>query len=111
LRATILPQLRTAITTHWHQRVDILMPNYYDPFQNFCPNTVSYIRTLNHHLAADIAGYGRIVDIFTLFGGATVPNPNVCTLTWICSTYTDIHPTTAGYQLIANAAYKKLFSY
>ena len=41
--------------------------------------------------------------VFTAFGGATTPNPNICTYTWMCSSYNDIHATTAGYGVIASA--------
>src|SRR6185437_5964024 len=52
--------------------------------------------------SADARQGGAIVaPVFNAFGGATTPNPNLCTLTWICSSYGDIHPTDQGYQLIA----------
>ena len=85
------------------------MMNYYDPLQNICPNTVPGTQALNQHLAADVSGFGTIVDVFTAFGGATTPNPNICTYTWFTlgcpnspQPTTDIHPTDLGYSVIAN---------
>lgn len=80
--------------------------NYYDPFQNVCPNTLPLIQTLNTHLASDVQGLGTLVDIFGAFGGSATPNPNLCSYTWTCSAPPlgpDIHPTTTGYQVMAHA--------
>src|SRR2546425_10145900 len=78
--------------------------NYYDPFQNICPNSVPMVQTINQHLANDVRGFGIIVDVFSAFGGAAVPNPKICTYTWICSPPPgpDIHPTDQGYSVIAD---------
>lgn len=103
---TILPQLVAALTVNGKMTGDLLMMNYYDPFQNHCPNSVPFTQQLNQHLAADASGFATMVDVFTPFGGPTVPNPNICTYTWICSHYPPllgIHATTKGYQVIANA--------
>ncbi len=108
LTGTILPALHKALTPKGHITDRIVMMNYYDPLQNVCPNTVPDTQTLNQHLAADVSGFGTIVDVFGAFGGAGVPNPNICTLTWFtlgCPTSTqppDIHPTDQGYSVIAN---------
>jgi lysophospholipase L1-like esterase len=106
LTHTILPQLTAAMTVNGHMTGDLLMMNYYDPFQNDCPNSVPFSEMLNQHLAADASGYATMVDVFDPFGGATVPNPNLCNYTWMCSAYPTtlgIHATTTGYQVIANA--------
>jgi hypothetical protein len=89
-----------------------MLLNYYDAFQNACPNTVEKIQKINEHLAHDFEGLGTIVNIFEAFGGAAVPNPNICTHTWACSPAPgpDIHPTTAGYQVIANTMEETLES-
>src|SRR5579863_3469628 len=100
---TILTQLRAAMTVNGHMTGDILLMNYYDPDQNICSNTVPYIRLLNRHLAADVQGYGVIVDVFDAFGGAGVPNSNICNYTWMCSIFKDIHATRQGYNVIAGA--------
>src|SRR5205085_9142986 len=36
-------------------------------------------------------------------GGATVPNATLCTYTWVCSSFQNVHPTDAGYVAIAAA--------
>jgi lysophospholipase L1-like esterase len=99
---TILPQLVAAMTVNGKVTGDLVMMNYYDPYQNICPNTVSYVQTINQHLANDISGYGVIVNVFKSFGGPTTPNPNICPYTWMCSIFKDIHPTTKGYSVIAS---------
>jgi lysophospholipase L1-like esterase len=108
LTGTILPAIHKALTPKGHITDRIVMMNYYDPLQNVCPNTVPDTQTLNQHLAADVSGFGTIVDVFGAFGGAGVPNPNICTYTWFtlgCPTSTqppDIHPTDQGYSVIAS---------
>jgi hypothetical protein len=102
LTQSILPQLRTAMTVKGQFTGDLVMMNYYDPYQNVCPNTVTYIQTINTHLSNDLGGGpGLIVDVFTAFGGATTPNPHICSYTWMCSIFKDIHATRTGYSVIA----------
>ena len=109
LTKTILPQLHVALKDN-HGRItgNLMLLNYYDAFQNVCPNTVKNTQKLNEHLARDVEGFGTLVNIFEAFGGAAVPNPNICNNTWMCSPAPgpDIHPTTAGYQVIASALEK-----
>lgn len=105
LTGTILPALQGALKVNNQSTGDIVMMNYYDPFQDLCPNTVSYAQTLNQHLANDVNGFGIIVDVFTAFGGPGVPNYTLCADTWMCPAsqqMPDIHPTKTGYQVIAN---------
>jgi lysophospholipase L1-like esterase len=105
LTGTILPELLSALTVKGRATGSIVMMNYYDPFQNACPKTMSYIQTFNQHLANDVSGFGTIVDVFGAFGGATTPNPNICTYTWMCTPPPlgpDIHPTDQGYSIVAN---------
>ncbi len=99
----ILTQLRAAMMVNGQMTGDILLMNYYDPDQNICPSTVQYIRLLNRHLANDVRGYGMIVDVFDAFGGAGVPDGNICNYTWMCSIFKDIHATSQGYSVIASA--------
>lgn len=94
---------------------DLLVMNYYNPYQNQCasnPQVAALFATFNGDIASDIAGctYNggtpcniRLADVATAFGSATTPNPNLCTYTWICSSYHDIHATTKGYGVIAAA--------
>lgn len=102
LTGTILPQLTAALTVNGARTGDLVMMNYYDPYQNICPNSLTYVQTLNQHLASDAAQFNvPVSDVFTAFGGATTPNPNICTDTWMCSSYQNIHATTTGYGVIA----------
>lgn len=105
LTNTILPKLVNALTNSSGQRTgDLVMMNYYDPYQNQCPNDLSYVQSLNQHLAADAAQFNiPVSDVLTAFGGTATPNPNICTYTWMCSSYNDIHATTTGYGVIASA--------
>lgn len=101
LTQVILPKIRASLTVNGVVTGDIVLMNYYDPYQNICPNSVPYSQILNQHLAQDVAGYGLLADVFSRFGGATTPNPNICTYTWMCSIFKDIHSKDAGYQVIA----------
>ena len=104
LTGTILPKLTAALTVNGVRTGDLVMMNYYDPYQNTCPTSLSYVQTLNQHLAADAAQFNvPVADVFTAFGGATTPNPNICTDTWMCSSSHNIHATTTGYGVIAGA--------
>jgi lysophospholipase L1-like esterase len=100
LKRVILPALKDALTVKGKLTGDILLTNIYDPFQNACPDTVSYINTINAHLAQDIEGTGALVDIFRAYGGARVPNKQICNYSWYCAKSHDIHPTDKGYQVI-----------
>ncbi len=102
LTQVILPALKQALTINGQMTGDIVMMNYYDPYQNICPNTIPGSEEVNAHLAADVNGFGTIVDVFTAFGGPNVPNHHICSYTWMCSIFTDIRATTKGYRVIAN---------
>lgn len=99
----ILPQLVGALTVNGKVTGDLLLMNYYDPYQNICPNTLPYIQEINQHLAADADGFATLVNVFNPLGGATTPNSNLCNETWICSLFKDIHAKDAGYQIMASA--------
>ena len=104
LTQTILPKLVAALTVSGVRKGDLVMMNYYDPYQNICPGSLTYVQTLNQHLASDAAQFNvPVSDVFTAFGGATTPNPNICADTWMCSSYVNIHATTTGYGVIANS--------
>jgi lysophospholipase L1-like esterase len=102
LTQTILPQLHNALMVNGKLTGDLVVMNYYDPYQNICPNTVAYSQTVNQHIANDVSGYGTVADVFSAFGGATTPNPNICSYTWECSIFHDIHSTDTGYSVIAS---------
>jgi lysophospholipase L1-like esterase len=97
---TILSQLKSAL----NGRGDLLMMNYYDPYQNQCPNSVPYVQALNTTIAGVAASYGvPVANVFGAFGGATVPDPYTCSYTWICNfLFHDIHATDKGYSVIAS---------
>lgn len=105
LTNTILPALIAALTVNGQRTGDLIIPNYYDPLQNLCPNLLSLSQEINAHIAADASSFGvTMVDIYTAFGGAITPNNNLPTLTWITSGFAQnlaIHPRTVGYQLMA----------
>jgi lysophospholipase L1-like esterase len=106
LRGTILPDLKAALTINGQITGDLVLMNYYDPFQNICPKTVPFTLRLNAVLTADTKAFGfSIVNVFRAFGGAATPNPNICTYTWMCTAPPlgpNIHPTDTGYSVIAN---------
>jgi lysophospholipase L1-like esterase len=111
LTGTILPQLTAALTSNGLRTGDLVMMNYYDPYQNTCANSLSYVQTLNQHLQNDASQFGvRIADVLTAFGGTTTPNPNICSYTWMCSVFNNIHATTQGYGTIAGA-FKSVMGY
>jgi lysophospholipase L1-like esterase len=95
LTAVILPRLVAALTDRRGVRTgDLVMMNYYDPWQNECPDKVTYVEQLNQHLAADASQFAvPIADVFAAFGGAATPNANICGYTWMCSAFHDIHAT------------------
>jgi lysophospholipase L1-like esterase len=89
---------------------DLVMLNYYNAFAKVCPNSAAFVKKLNDHLAADAAKFGvPIVDVYTAFGGDSGMAGNICAYSWYCARQ-DIHPTTAGYQVIA-AAVKGVLGY
>ncbi len=99
----ILPQLVAALTVHDRVTGDLLLMNYYDPYQNSCPDTMQYIREFNRHLATDADNFATVVNVFTPLSGTTSSNPNLCNYTWMCGLLPDIHANDAGYELMASA--------
>jgi lysophospholipase L1-like esterase len=101
LKYTILPDLVEALKNRGGQLTgDLVVMNYYFPFQNICPKQISLFEDFNSQIAADVqfvASAERVsiplADVFTAFGGSAYPNPNICTYTWMCSGYQDIHAT------------------
>jgi lysophospholipase L1-like esterase len=101
LTQTILPRLRQALTVNGVVTGDLVLMNYYDPDYNKCSASITNTESFDQHLANDINGFGTIVDVFSAFGGATTTN--TCNYTWMCSQYADIHATTLGYSVMAQA--------
>jgi lysophospholipase L1-like esterase len=126
LSGTILPQLINALkNTSGQMTGDLVMMNYYNPFQAQCPADTQYVTELNAHLANDWtvgwqnAGFAAapyaLADVFTAFGGTATQND--CTYTWMCSSHHDIHASGGqsgepgnGYSVIAGA-FKSLTGY
>ena len=103
LKRVILPQLVAAMTVNGQMTGDLLLLNYYDPYRRMCPNTIQYIQVFNQDLADDADGFATPVDVFSSFAKQDAPASGVCTYTWMCSNFKDIHPNKAGYALIASA--------
>ncbi len=104
LTRVILPQLKQALTVNGKLTGDIVLMNYYNPYQNICPKQVSYIEQFNQHLAHDVEAFGVIADVYSAFGGSKTPNPNICHYTWMCSRiFHDIHATSKGYKVMATS--------
>lgn len=106
LTDTILPRLTKALTTpRGAPSGDLHLLNYYNPFAQVCANSAQFVHLLNDHLQADAAKFRiPVVDIYTAFGGDNATAKNICTYTWMCDArFHDIHPTDAGYRIIANA--------
>jgi lysophospholipase L1-like esterase len=101
LTQTILPALKQALTVNGQVTGDLLLMNYYNAYQNICPSTLPYVQLLDQHLASDVTGSGSLVDVFTAFGGPS--QPYVCSYTWMCTVFKDIHPKDKGYSVIASA--------
>jgi lysophospholipase L1-like esterase len=103
----ILPDLTKALTTaHGAQVGDLHLLNYYNPYAKTCPNSTPFVHEVNDHLQADAAQYRvPIVDIYTAFGGDSAMASHICDYTWYCDPrfQGNIHPTTQGYRIIANA--------
>lgn len=111
LTTIILPTLRNALGgAAGMATADVVMLNYYNPFAQACPNSKTFVDELNAHLATDAAQFHiPIVDVYSAFGGDAHMADHICTYTWFCDPrYHDIHPTTAGYKIIAQAVEQTL---
>ncbi len=105
--ATIISQLKSAL----NGTGDLLLMNYYDPYQNQCPNSVYYVQQLNATIASVASTYGvPVANVFNAFGGATTPNSHICSYTWMCSIFHDIHATDQGYAVIAQT-FETMYGY
>ncbi len=96
----VLGELRAAAP-----RSEIIVLEYYNPFALF-PSLAAPTNLIVGALNATIAQVGlahgaRLADAFSPFN-ITPPPGGLCPLVWACVAPTDIHPTSAGYQLIAD---------
>lgn len=110
LTQTILPELiHASVGTTGIRAGGLHLLNYYNPFAAACPDSAGFVNELNAHLAADAAPFGvPVIDIYTAFGGDGGMASHVCggvhPYTWICDAqFHDPHPTTLGYQVMAQA--------
>lgn len=104
LTQTILPQLVAAASLPAGLRMGgLVLLNYYNPYAKVCPSSTAFVHQLNSHLAADAMQFRvPLVDVYTAFGGDAHQADTICQYTWICNPqYNDLHPTTAGYRVIA----------
>jgi lysophospholipase L1-like esterase len=103
--STNLPIIVGKLKTKLNGTGDLLLMNYYDPYQNESPNTLPYVQQLNAIIANVGATYGvRVVDVYSIYHTGSYPNggnPYVCNWTWMCGSYNDIHANSAGYSQIA----------
>jgi len=106
LTQVILPDLLGALGPGTNASIgDLHMLNYYNPFAKECAGSGPFVRMVNNHLQADAARFRiSVVDVYSAFGGDAGMASHICQYTWMCdSRFHDIHPTTAGYQVIARA--------
>lgn len=111
LTRVILPDLINALKTPRGAITgDLHLLNFYNPYAKICPSSSVFVHELNDHLLADAHKYRvAVVDVYSWFGGDTGMAQNICTYTWICDpSFHDIHPTNAGYLLIAQAVQSAL---
>lgn len=104
LAGVILPKLVAAITDSKGQRTtDLVLMNYYDPYENLCPNVHPYFVQIDNHLARDAAAlHVPVANVAAAFDTSQHPNPDICKLTWMCSAIRSVHPNTTGYGVIAH---------
>lgn len=114
---SILTALMNALTNSSGQLTgDLLVMNYYDPYENVCSASLPDLATFDSDIASAVssvyANFGSngnaVADVFGAFGGQTPPpNSTICNDTWYTascpgkSSSTDIHPNRTGYSLIA----------
>ena len=100
-----LPYIVNKIKTKLNGTGDLLLMNYYDPYQNEAPATLPWVQQLNGIIASVGQQYGlRVVDVYDMFHTGSYPNggnPYICNWTWMCSSFNDIHANSTGYSHIA----------
>ncbi len=99
---SILRQLRQAAPA-----ADIVTIDYYNPLTIAATTTAALSQTVGGNMAlnaiidATAAKYN--VKVANVHAAFNMPerNPLLCQITWICSPYHDVHPTIAGYGVMA----------
>jgi lysophospholipase L1-like esterase len=80
---------------------EIILLAYYNPFELTDPRTTRFVLALNEIIADVATTHGaRVADAFTPFNLGPQPD-TLCMLTLMCATPADIHPSDAGYAVIA----------
>jgi hypothetical protein len=75
---------------------------YDNPFAYSDPSTNAAVETLNGVIRTEAGQYrDRVVDAFTPFNLALPQPQTLCTLTLFCTPLQDVHPSDAGYRLVA----------
>jgi|SRR5579883_250001 lysophospholipase L1-like esterase len=102
---TNLPIIVSKIKNALHGTGDFFLMNYYDPYQNAAPSTLTWVNQLNSIIAQVGQQYGvPVVDVASIYHTSSYPNggnPAICNWTWYCSIFSDIHPNSNGYTAIA----------
>lgn len=85
----------------------IVLFNLYNPLALQLPTSDALIAVVNTALAGVAAANGaQVADAFgaiNIRAGSPVEGPSICLLTWECSSYRNIHPTTLGYVALTYA--------
>lgn len=84
---------------------EIMVLQYPDPVAadpTLRPAADAVVQALNGAIATVATATGvRVADMFTPFNGAQDPTANLCRLTLICTPRHDVHPSDAGYAVMA----------
>jgi lysophospholipase L1-like esterase len=101
-----LPTIYSTLATALDGQGDLLIMDYYDPFIGEYPFTGKFAQQLNQLIQTDAAQYGiPVVDIYPQFTASTI-----CSYTWICSIFDDVHCKDLGYSVIAGD-FEQLYPY
>jgi lysophospholipase L1-like esterase len=100
--ALILGQLRAAAPA-----ARIIVLGLYNPFGESIAGGDALTAKLNEVIAADAAGVGaRFADPLPVFNPpGALEQPTLCTLTNICTSLKDIHPTDLGYAVLGGLVF------
>jgi lysophospholipase L1-like esterase len=85
----------------------IVVFNLYNPLAFSLPGSDQLVAVFNQALATVAAGvHGRLADAFRAVNGSAgspAERARICVLTWECTSFANIHPTTLGYLTLAAA--------
>jgi lysophospholipase L1-like esterase len=105
---SILAQLRAAAPS-----AKIIVLGLYNPFGETIAGGDALTAALNEVMAADAASVGaRFADPLPLFNPpGALEQPTLCTLTNICTSLKDIHPTDLGYGVLGGLVFGQYLSF